>query len=504
VGEGLGVRTNRESKYPNLYMYCYMTSFWRKLYRGWQVLPIRIRGTIIVAIPITSLFTVLLPFVWLKASLAEDEAWIQHTQTVRLESQWLLNALVDAETGVRGYGLTQRREFLEPYKNAQLVIPDSLNRLENLVQDNPPQVQQIQNIRGLVDENLEIFEQKLILQQELQRIEGENDVLVPAASLYDWLEEGKASMDAVRREIERFAETEEDLLVQRIQHRDSWRQITWIVLCLAGAIATLSAWLAIHLFYQLERELAHRELHLQESNRRLENACNQLQRFTANASHELRAPLAAVLSNAQVGLMDLDDFEEEESTGEVRQRLEKVVAIAKQMSMLVGDLLFLARNEGLLAAESLKTLNLNQFIQELASEWRIQAQNQGLKFILTLPQNQIIINADRNLLGQAIANLLSNACRYTPSGGKIELCLISTPTQACIQVIDTGVGIPETAIPHIFERFYRVDPKRSKASGGFGLGLAIVQQIVHLHGGTIEVRSKVKRGSTFEIWLPMG
>lgn len=479
-----------------------MTFFWHKLYRGWQILPIRVRGTIIVAIPITSLFTALLAIGWLKASLAEDEAWVQHTQTVRLESQRLLNALVDAETGVRGYGLTQRREFLEPYKNAQLVIPDSLNHLENLVQDNPPQVQQIQKIRGQVEENLAIYEQKLILQQELQRIQGKNDVLVPAASLYDWLEEGKASMDATREEIERFAQTEEDLLVQRIQHRDSWRQITWIVLCLAGAIATLSAWLAIHLFYQLERELAHRELNLQESNRRLENACDQLQRFTANASHELRAPLAAVLSNAQVGLMDLDDFEEEESTGDLRQRLEKVVAIAKQMSTLVGDLLFLARNEGLLAPESLQPLDLSQFISDLASEWHIKAQNQGLKFILTLPEDKLTINADRNLLGQAIANLLSNACRYTPSGGKIELRLTHTPTQACIQVIDTGVGIPETAIPHIFERFYRVDPKRSRASGGFGLGLAIVQQIIHLHGGKIDIRSKVKQGSTFEIWLP--
>ncbi|MFP4296898.1 MAG: sensor histidine kinase [Spirulinaceae cyanobacterium] len=481
-----------------------MTSFWRKLYRGWQALPIRIRGTIIVAIPITYLFTALSAFVWLKASLAEDEAWVQHTQTVRLESQRLLNALLDAETGVRGYGLTQRREFLEPYKNAQLVIPDSLSRLENLVQDNPPQVQQIQNIRGRVDENLTIFQKKLLLQQELQRIKGTNDVLVPAASLYDWLEEGKASMDTTREEIEQFAETEEDLLVQRIQHRDSWRQITWIVLCLAGAIATLSAWLAIHLFYQLERELAHRELNLQESNRRLENACDQLQRFTANASHELRAPLAAVLSNAQVGLMDLDDFEEEESTGDLRQRLEKVVAIAKQMSTLVGDLLFLARNEGLLAPGSLQPLELNQFIRDLAQEFLSQAQTQGLKFILTVPDDKININADRNLLGQAIANLLSNAYRYTPSGGKIELRLIHTPTQACIQVIDTGVGIPETAISHIFERFYRVDPKRSRASGGFGLGLAIVQQIVHLHGGKINIMSKVKRGSTFEILLPMG
>jgi signal transduction histidine kinase len=479
----------------------------------WHQLPIRIRGTLIIAIPVTCLFAALSAFAWLKVSLVEDEKWVQHTQVVRLETKRLLNALIDAETGVRGYGLTLRPEFLNPYEKALEIIPDSLNKLENLVTDNPQQTRLLQDIKYVTNENLAIFYQKTTLQSELKRIRGRTDLLVPAASLYEWLEEGKATMDEARLLIDRFAENEEKLLQERQEHQNFYRQVTWAILCIAAGLGAVGFYLSMHLFYQLEKELANRELNLQASNQQLQVVCQQLQRFTANASHELRTPLAAVLSNAQVGLMALADLAEleeretsedlEEGLAAVRNRLQKIVKLAKNMSNLVGQLLFLARHEGGLSYESFQRLNLTEMLANLLADFRPEAEANQLQLKYAGFNDAVMVNGENILLPQAIANLLNNACRYTPSGGIIEVSLLTEEQRAIVAVKDTGIGISEAEIAHIFERFYRVDPKGDRHQKGFGLGLAITQQIVQLHGGTIEVFSTLNQGSTFKISLPL-
>ena len=223
----------------------------------------------------------------------------------------------------------------------------------------------------------------------------------------------------------------------------------------------------------------------------------QLQRFTADASHELRAPVAAILSNAQVGLLaPIDD------TVQPRQRLQNIVTQGKYISDLITNLLFLARHQGKLNPQDVNKTDIVEFLNSLGDQYQNLAIEKGLEFELDIPIASKAITCDRNLLQQAISNLLDNAIKYSSAGDTVGLKLEVKSRRIFITVEDTGEGIPEADLTHIFDRFYRVDKARTRQKGGFGLGLAITKQIIQAHNGKIAVNSEVGKGTTFQVCLP--
>ncbi|MEN9254249.1 MAG: HAMP domain-containing sensor histidine kinase, partial [Gloeomargarita sp. SZTDM-1c_bins_89] len=311
------------------------------------------------------------------------------------------------------------------------------------------------------------------------------------------LEATKQQMDRTRALLNVFLLEQATLVQQRqqqLEQRQQWSH--WLGL---GAIIVgfTSGGLALSLFRQLYRELQTRESQLATANQQLQAACERLSRFTAQASHELRAPLAAILSHAQVGVML-----GQQSPDQALARLEKVATLAKDMGQLVGDLLFLARHENAATLTRTTRVEMGHLLQQVNQTWQA---TQGSSHHLTLatPEQPLYVWGDPDLLRQVVMNLLSNAYRYTPVGGHIRLALQRQDQQAVLTVADDGMGISPEALPHIFEYFYRDERVRQRGISGSGLGLAIVRQIVELHGGTITVDSQINQGTTFTVRLPV-
>jgi heavy metal sensor kinase len=231
---------------------------------------------------------------------------------------------------------------------------------------------------------------------------------------------------------------------------------------------------------------------------RLETSFKQQQRFIADASHELRTPLAVLRGETEVALTRTRSVEEYQNS------LSLIKDEAERLSRIVEDLFILARQPVDAPAQLLKEpVSLNDAVRDCTRAARILAIRKGLQIQTEDPSESIVLNGDEELIKRMLLNLLDNAVKYTNEGGEIGVALLRENGHAQIVVRDTGIGIPQSAQPHVFDRFYRVDKARSRALGGAGLGLSIVSWIVAAHGGTISLESMAGEGSTFTVELPL-
>ena len=228
---------------------------------------------------------------------------------------------------------------------------------------------------------------------------------------------------------------------------------------------------------------------------RLEEYLQKLTQFTADAAHELRTPIAALKGETEVLLSQKRSAEDYQEA--LANNLERLDFLTK----LVNDLLFLSQvDEGKENLE-IEDLNLSELIKNLWEAFNVVAVQKKINFNFCAA-GELFISGNSMKLKQLFSNLIDNAIKYTPDGGTISLSLQSE--KECVKIIlkDTGIGISSDDLPHIFDRFYRVDKSRSRLSGGVGLGLSICQRIVNVHHGTIDVKSMPQQGTTVTVILP--
>ena len=229
---------------------------------------------------------------------------------------------------------------------------------------------------------------------------------------------------------------------------------------------------------------------------KIENFDRSRSQFVSNASHELKTPLATmkILLENLIYQPEMPKDLQVEFMQDMNHEIDRLTGI-------INDLLTLTQMDSQSTALTEEEVDLSGLTEETLHTLRAAAARAGQQ-ISDRIEPDVTLTGDRSKLGQIIYNLIDNAIKYTPEGGEIRVTLASEGRNAVLTVTDNGIGIPEDDQAHIFDRFYRVDKARSRATGGTGLGLSIVRQMVQLHGGEITVASAPEKGSVFTVTLP--
>ena len=231
---------------------------------------------------------------------------------------------------------------------------------------------------------------------------------------------------------------------------------------------------------------------------RLETSVRRIKQFTADASHELRAPIALIRTTAEVAVQRRN-----RQAHEYLEALEDIPEESERTSQVVDSLMLLARADAGKEVLERVPVDISSVCRAAIDQGEKLARHKNVQLSASIPESPIPVHGDAEALRRALLILIDNAVKYTPEGGSVRIALTTNDGFVKMTVNDTGIGIAPAALPHIFDRFWRADQARSRAYGGAGLGLSIAKWIAETHAGSITVKSELGNGSAFALKVPL-
>lgn len=415
----------------------------------------------------------------------ESNAWLLHTQEVLAALQTALATSVDAETGVRGYLVVGDSRYLEPFERAEASFGRILDNLAALTSDNAEQQLRIEELRMQVTSLRRSLTEMINVKRTGGRIDGGMN------------DRERANMDGVRANITALRAGELALLSNRTaSDAAAIRRIYWMGLWIVGIAVGCLGWVYVLLANDAKHRLALASE--QRARQETEEASRLKDEFLMTVSHELRTPLTAIHGWARML-----------STGEVREdqrarALEVIERNARAQTQLVNDLLDASRAiTGKLQLE-LAIVEMPEIVLAAVDAVRPTADAKRIGIRTRIDPHPGPVSGDAARLQQVLWNILSNAVKFTPQGGRVEVQVSRVGSFVEVAVSDTGPGISSSFLPHVFERFRQEHSGTTRAHSGLGLGLAIARHLTELHGGTVSAESGgPSPGATFRVRLPV-
>ncbi|MGH2750412.1 MAG: ATP-binding protein [Actinomycetota bacterium] len=498
----------------------------------WANLPLRRKGLVVVSLPVAALVTATLFGYLVQTEADERKRASDEAVRARNQIQTVLNLLLDAETGVRGYDLSKDRSFLDPYEAAFEELPAALATLERIVGDNTSQVVRAADIRFLAGRKLEVL------------AELRSAATQPGALRQHILERDDRLMQRLRTELGAMLDEEENLLSERLDQVDDSQRDLRIVFAGSIALGLTGGVIAMLLFTtgishrvqrisdsarrlaqgaplparpagrdevgqaaealgQASTLLADREQSLREAKEMAERAKDAAERanwaksdFLSKTSHELRTPLTAMIGFSHY--MENQDLAAEHI--EIMQRIRQA---GDHLGDVLQDVLDIARVEAGNLSISMQPVGVEGAVREAVAMVAQVAAEHDSEVEITLGEcATATVLADPRRLNQVLINLISNAIKYNSPGGRVAVGCFRKGSELHLSVSDEGPGIPREKLSQLFEPYNRLGAEATPVKG-LGLGLTISRSLVELMKGRLEVTSVVDQGSIFTVALPV-